>query len=156
MQLAVLSACLTLLGGIFVFIATQIILKIVIEPLADFRKVKGRINALLIFHANVYMNPIHLSEDTSHKSRANLVSNELRTLASELMACYQLLSCKRLLVWLHLIPKREDIHDASRHLIRLSNGIYTNSTYSEYKHDDRKTNDNSARELARILDLYLR
>jgi len=156
MQLAVLSACLTLLGGLFVFISTQIILKIVIEPLAEFRKVKGRINTSLIFHANIYMNPIHLSEDTNHKNRADSVSHELRTLASELMACYQMLSCKRPLEWLYVIPKRDDIHDASRHLIGLSNGIYTNSTYSDYKHDERKTNDHSARELARILDLYLR
>jgi hypothetical protein len=156
LQLAIFSACLTLLGGIVVFIAAQITLRVVIEPLTDFRKVKGRINALLIFHENVFMNPIHLSEDMNHMSKASSASNELRMLASELMATYQLLTCKSLLRWLQVIPKREKIHEASRHLIGLSRGVYTNSTYSEYKHDDRKGNDNSARELARILDLYLR
>jgi hypothetical protein len=156
MQLAVLTASLTILGGVFVFVITQIVLKIVIQPFAEFRKVKGRINTSLIFHANVYMNPIHLSEDVNHKNRADITSNEFRILASELMASYQMLTCKHLLIWLGIIPNREKIHDASRHLIGLSNGIYTYSSYAEYKHDERKKNDSSAKELARILDLYLR
>ncbi|RED57186.1 hypothetical protein DFP95_111100 [Cohnella lupini] len=152
MQNSIITASFTILGGIIIFIVSQLFLKIVLEPLAEFKKLKGKITFALIYHANVYSSPRPLTEMTRQDEPITNASKDFRTLASELLGYYQQLSCKRIVIRFKAIPNRENINDASRCLIGLANGLNCDP---ESSGELRKSNLKHRDDLGRILGLYL-
>lgn len=111
-----LSIFATVITGVLVFVASQFIMKFVLEPLQEYRSLLGRIGSSLILYANVCQ--VSPPEDIATARK------ELRKQASDLMErvysipAYGLL--RLLFAWM---PSEEDVIAASRQLIGRSNDV---------------------------------
>jgi len=52
-----LTVFLTVLSGVITFVVGQLIIKLLVDPVNDFRRTVADIALALIEHANVYANP---------------------------------------------------------------------------------------------------
>ncbi len=108
-----LTACLTIFGGIFVFVCGQIFIKFFLEPTQNLRKLLGEIAYSLDFYANqIYGNHPKTAEA---KEIYRKQACQLREF-SHLIFCYKLVShCFRIL------PPKRNLEKASLFLMGLSN-----------------------------------
>jgi len=52
----VLTACLTLIGGVLLLVISQFITRFVVDPLIDFRRLLGEIGHTLVFYSHYFFN----------------------------------------------------------------------------------------------------
>jgi len=76
-----MTVFLTVLSGVITFVLGQLIIKLLVDPVHDFRRTVADIALALIEHANVYANPGVAGSEIENK-----VSHELRRLSSRLNA----------------------------------------------------------------------
>lgn len=143
----ILTSSLTVFGGIVVFVAGQVIVKFLIEPFQNYRKLVGEIASSLIYNANAStsLHDVYLTqlEEAERKdgARNEMVAERLRAViksdyhrlddarrtfreqASRLMGTTNMIPMYGLWSFLQIVPKREDIIAASAHLISLSNSV---------------------------------
>ena len=119
MNQVILTTVLTIIGGVSIFVLGQIFLKAFIEPILKLRAFKGTIMDSLVYYSNVYSNP-GLNKEDDQKA-----SNDLRKLASELMAKTTVVPCYRFWSFLGVVPQLSDINIIYRNLIGLSNGVFS-------------------------------
>jgi hypothetical protein len=115
----ILTASLTVIGGILVFVVGQIIAKFFIEPMHEQFRLIGEIANSLIFYANVYSNP-----GSGKPDKMDEASKMLRQQASQLMARTHAIRWYKLWQFLRIVPKYVDVIEASRNLIGPSNSIH--------------------------------
>ena len=113
---------LTILAGVATFVFGQIALKLLIDPVQEFKRVIAEIAHSLIEYANVFGNPGLLSEESEKK-----VSEELRKLSSRLNAQVYLIPAFRITSKIFCLPTKERVSTATDHLIGLSNGFGGNN-----------------------------
>ncbi len=89
----------TILSGVLVFVMGQFALRLVIEPLQEFSKIRGEINSALIYYANFLSNP-----GTGTSEKQNEISDNIRRLSSRLMASANSVKWYGLLFKLRLVP----------------------------------------------------
>ena len=114
------TAVLTVTAGVLVFVLTQALARLAIEPALKVRRVIGRVAHALIFYASTYSNPgIGPDEDMGEAQRA------LRDLSSELSAAAASVPvwARGLLVRLGIVPAWPELWSAAANLIGLSNGM---------------------------------
>ena len=73
-----LTSSLTAIGAVVVFVASQILAKLIIEPIHDLKKALGEIRYALVFHAQAIMTPV------GDREREDKASEALRKLACDL------------------------------------------------------------------------
>jgi hypothetical protein len=141
----VLTSSLTVLGGIIVFVTGQIVVKFLIEPFHNYKKLVGEIADSLVYYANVgpVVHDLYLqqledavelenprSEMTEKRlkmiierdwERMDLAQNVLRQQASQLMGATNTIPLYKLWAFLRILPKQEEIIKASSNLIGFSN-----------------------------------
>lgn len=78
-----LTAATTVLGGVLVFAISQVLQKLLIEPVVEQRKVIGDVDFRLTFWAWAYANPRPQEEKTPERDNAR---DELRGGAARLLA----------------------------------------------------------------------
>lgn len=108
----------TIISGTLIFILSQYILKFILDPIDNYRKVVTKVDNKLKFYSNVIVNPPfseQLSEDYLSAKK------DLRILSSELEASYKAIPFKSLFSLIQLVGKREEISEAVKDLIWLSN-----------------------------------
>ncbi len=115
-----LTSSLTILGGVFVFSITLLIQKFLIEPAHEQAKAVGQIGYCLIFFAPWYANPGNGQPNDMDKASA-----ALRECASRLVATSNAIRSYRLFERVGLIPPWENVEEATGHLIRISNSIFS-------------------------------
>ena len=96
---------------------TQIVTRLVVDPFVDFRRLLGKTSYTLAFYANLFYNSSVAAQSPEFKK----ASNACRDLASEVLAFSAAVALYSLLARLRLIPSRENVRDASRLLVGLSN-----------------------------------
>ena len=81
----------TVIGGVLVFVASQLLLELLIKPIIEYRKTISKIKYTLEYYADVISNPIIISNDNQKegfeifvKSKHFLASEELRKLGCEI------------------------------------------------------------------------
>ena len=111
---------ITVLSGTCVFVSGQIVLQFVIVPVQDFLKTIAAICHARVEHAQVTANPGVLSED-----RMNETSQHLRRLSAQLHSHLFLVRPYVLVSRLFTLPSRNQVLQASRSLIRLSNSVFS-------------------------------
>lgn len=116
---AIVTALLTILGGITIFVIGQIVEKFFLSPLEAFRRTLGEIAFNMIYFANIYTNPGPGDRDTRIEA-----SRKLRTLASQLVADSYAVNCFWFFVLFRFIPSRKKVNEASDKLIGLSNSVF--------------------------------
>ena len=76
-----LTAGLTIIGGVFIFVVVEILNQFLIKPIIDLKEVIGKITYALMYYSDLYTNP-NLSESRREEYKKD--SSGLRHLASEL------------------------------------------------------------------------
>ena len=116
---AVFQASLTVLIGVSVYVLGQIISKIFIEPIHQLRLTIGEISDVLIFHANIYTNP---GKCTSQEMRET--QTILRQKAALLISRAHVITGYKIASFFRLVPRINNIRNAHRELIKLSNRVF--------------------------------
>ncbi|MEH2415452.1 hypothetical protein [Nostoc sp.] len=115
----VMEIFVTIISGVFVFILGQLVLKLIIEPIQEFRKTVADIAFALIEYANIYSNPGYAGNELENKA-----SQELRKLSSRLNAQIYLIPGYTTISKLFKLPSKTNLLEATRELIGLSNGVF--------------------------------
>lgn len=115
-----LTSSLTAVGAIAVFVTSQILGKLVIEPIQDVKKLLGEIRYALVFHAQAIMTPVG---DRAGEDKASEV---LRKLACDLRS--KIGAVPFYDRWAAMsrgfLPTQANAFEASKHLIGLSNSVH--------------------------------
>lgn len=106
----------TVVSGVLIYIVGQVVQEKYIKPMQEYNNIKAEISYLLVYYANIYMNPKVYDSKEKDEAREK-ASEELRIAAAKLVGFKQR---KTFLV------KKYNIEKASRNLIGLSNGMYAN------------------------------
>ncbi len=116
----VLTAAATVVGGMLIFSLSQILQRLVLDPLFEQQKVIAEIDVALTLWAWAYANPAPVERPTKARRKA---MNEFRSLASRLIAATNALRCRRVVRRLGAVGT-EDAVKAMRCLIGISNSLY--------------------------------
>lgn len=123
----------TVLSGVTVYVAGQIFVKFVIEPIQEFRKLTGEIGHSLIYYANVYSNTRFCDDAKLHEAH-----NLFRRLSCELFAKTHVIPLYGVWVTLRLLPSRADIIKAGSNLIGLANGVFDKTDTACERNEERR------------------
>jgi len=120
-----LTAALTIIGGVIIFVTGQLILRFIVEPIQDLNRLRGEIAYSLIFYSNVYMNvpPPYTDLSEDNKSRDE-VQKIFRQLASQLCPKINIIPWSTAWGMLQIVPKFQNVTLATTELIGLSNSIH--------------------------------
>lgn len=128
-ELFVTTIC-TVISGVLVFILGQLYVEFVLRPIQEYKNIKAKIAKALIYNAHYYANPRRRTEDGEYIHKWENASNEMRELAAEISAFSEIMP-SRLLVFFS-IPKKENLLEASKGLIGVSNSFFADK--DEIKH----------------------
>jgi len=103
-QIILYTSSLTILGGIIVFVVSQFLDKLMIEPLNQFEKSRGEINYHLLFFANQYLNPGTVEKEELIKS-----FSRMRELSAKIITDMYAIHGYGLLVLLGMVPDQRDV-----------------------------------------------
>ena len=130
----------TVLSGVSVFVIGQLIVKLAIEPIHEYRKLCGEIADALIFYANV---SVRYTNTGMPKELQEEAQRTYRRLAGQLYARAHVIRLYPVWSLVGLAPRRKDLAKASSNLIGLSNNVFDLSVdasraKSEYRDDIKK------------------
>jgi hypothetical protein len=111
-----LTSALTIVGGVSVYVAGQIITRFFIDPYHEYRKVVGEIGHTLVYYANV--------SASSRREDQEEASTALRRNAGLLRITAHAIPAYKIYAKIGLVPGWETVMAASSALIGLSNGVY--------------------------------
>ena len=117
----VLTAALTVIGGVLIFVIGQIISKFVLEPLQELKKLLGKTSYSLVYFAREIHTPVEGDTD-----KCKIASDEFRKLSSSINSSVE--SIPFYDCWSRLsngfIPSRHAISEAASALIGISNSVF--------------------------------
>ncbi len=122
----IITSSLTIVGGVIVFVLGQIAVKFYIEPLADFKKFLGEIEADLFYYATVTRSPINkpvMPKDMDAELRAEAYT-VLRQKQSMLLSKYHAVNGSKFFGKRGVIPNNRKILIITNNIIRLHNYLY--------------------------------
>ncbi|OUL18760.1 hypothetical protein BV372_33980 [Nostoc sp. T09] len=134
----------TIISGATVFILGQLALKLLIEPIQEFRKTIADIAYALIEYANIYANPGVAGNEVEKQA-----SKELRKLSSRLNAQIYLIPLYALTSQVFRLPSTDKLVGAATDLIGLSNGVFKSPTDLVFTNMDR------AKRIRTTLGIYI-
>lgn len=121
---------ITIVAGVSVFVLGQIVLKWLIEPIQEFRRLKGEVLFHLASEHEVIHNAKAIDEDAAHQ-----VGAVLHDLGARLHATLSLIPMYPYSRKLFLLPKAEQIRLAAERLRLISNSMYSEAEDIHYKLD---------------------
>jgi len=116
--LAQVTIFLTIFAGVMTFVLGQLALKLLIDPVQEFKRAVADISHALIEYAEVYENPGITGRDKERE-----VSKELKRLSSRLNAQMYLIPMYKNTARIFRLPTRGNVVKAEKDLIGLSNGL---------------------------------
>lgn len=125
---SLLTAALTIIGGVSIYIFGDLTSKFWIEPINNLKISIGKVNYGLIYYAHYYCNP-----GVGPKEKLDETSEELRKLASELSTANFAVNGRVLFVLLRVIPNKKHVEEAVSCLIGLSNSVHNGDTKYNYE-----------------------
>ena len=115
----VMTVFLTVLAGVLTYILGQLVVKLLIDPVQDFKRTIGIISHTLILRADVIANPGVGKQEVIQET-----SEELRKLASLLRSHLYLIPLYQTSARVFQVPSQEKVLAASSALIGLSNSVF--------------------------------
>jgi hypothetical protein len=113
-----LTAGLTILGGIIVFVSGQVITRFYLDPVDNLLQVIGEVSYGLVYYAKYYTNPGYSQEEVAKE-----IEIELRKLASQLSAKANAVKGYKFFVKCKYLPSYTNVSIAKQELIGLSNSV---------------------------------
>ena len=116
-----LTSSLTAIGAVAVFVVSQLLGKLVIEPIQEMKKLLVEVRYTLVFHAQVIFTPV---DDRDSEDKA---SEALRKLSCDLRSKMGSVPFYdyRARISKGFLPRKADAREASKQLIGLSNSVHT-------------------------------
>jgi hypothetical protein len=119
-----------ILAGVIIYVLGEIVVKIVIDPVQELKRVIADIAFKLIHYSHIYQ--ISSSEDTAGQTAEKTIdqqqleqaANEYRKLASMLNAGYRLVPFYALARVAFFLPREADIITARNELLEMSEEIF--------------------------------
>lgn len=136
---------LTILAGVATFVLGQIALKLLIDPVHEFKRVIANISHTLIQEAQTIWNPGLLG-----KEKEDEVSEKLKILSSRLNAQMYLIPKYEWMSKIFGLPSQKIVGDAAGHLIGLSNSLHKSTANTLGT-----SNIDKAQKICRLLDIYI-
>ncbi len=113
-----MNTTLTILGGLTLLVIGQIVIRSVIDPIYDIRKLRGKIANALIYYERFYMTP------TTHKTPEEKEAlNAIRSLGAQLEVNSYALPFYRFFAFIRAVPNMDSIIKAGSNLWGLSNSL---------------------------------
>ena len=134
----------TVFGAVLTFVAGQIVVKLIVEPVQDFKKCIGKVAHALQMRANIISNPGVLEGHILDEA-----SKDLRLLSSDLHMHLRLIPWYKYIGWVFGLPSENNVLAAASSLIGLSNSVYR-STGSVFE-----ANQNKVEKIHAALGIYL-
>lgn len=134
----------TVLSGVITFVIGQLIVKLILDPVHDLRRIIGEISHTLIERANIIANPGVPSREVMDET-----SDLLRKFSSQLHAHLYLIPKYDVTCRIFRLPSKEKLLAASTNLIGLSNSVY-GADHSIYK-----INATRVEAIRNSLDIYI-
>ena len=122
----------TILIGITIFVCGQIILKLVIEPVAQFKRTMADIAHTLIRYAHALHNT-NLIQDDLHRE----TYNRLRMLSGQLYGDMKLIPLYWLYRVIFFLPSKSNVYKAAKNLLAISNWMGGNNPRSRYAYNSK-------------------
>lgn len=119
-----LTAGLSILGGVTVFVIGQFVNEIIIEPYMRYRKLVRKIDKALIFFSDVYANPGLPQKYPKMKKLYETARKTLRDLSCEFSATYGSIQWKNFFVKIKWIVTLEEKDIVKKGLISLANLLW--------------------------------
>ena len=121
-----------ILAGVIIYVAGQIIVKLVIDPVQELKRVIADIAFKLIYYSHVYRIAPSVDEDASGEEEQRRVdpekleqaADEYRKLASMLNAGYRLVPFYAIAKLLFFLPREADLIEARNELLEMSDEIF--------------------------------
>jgi hypothetical protein len=119
-----------ILAGVIIYVLGEIIVKIVIDPVQELKRVIADIAFKLIHYSHVFKlstaadTSEEASEKTIDREKLEQAADEYRKLASMLNAGFRLVPFYPLIRVLFFLPREADIIDARNELIEMSEEIF--------------------------------
>lgn len=132
LQSIFLTAALTLLGGTIILILGEFTKVLVILPLQKFKEQIQLTLDRVDFYSNRICNHFPAKPSDKEKALISQMENDLRSAATQLSSKYAVISLKKLLVAVHVLPSGTCINDAYTALIYLHNSTLYTSTVDEH------------------------
>ena len=109
----------TILGGVIIYAMGHLLVALFVEPIHRLRSLIAEITDSLVFYAPIFSNPSEIVD----KEKGNEASQVLRRQASQLRARTYLIPWYSLWAFLGIVRQKNDIENALRELIGLSNTV---------------------------------
>lgn len=123
MEKIVLTAALTLLGGMILFILSEFARVLIVVPLQKYKEHVQVVFDRVDFYANRLTNFFSADPGNEELQLIQQISSELRSAATQLNSKYATISWRPLLIKLHIVPSAEDLEKAYGGLVFLSNNL---------------------------------
>ncbi|HEY9625786.1 MAG TPA: hypothetical protein V6C84_00655 [Coleofasciculaceae cyanobacterium] len=144
------ASVLNALGGVLIFVIGQIILKLIIEPVQELKKILGDTDHILL---------IHQAKLTNAVSDEKIVT-ELKLKSSEIISKSDVVPCYAFIHILFGLPSRKNILEASKNLNQLSYGMrkeakqfQESASYNARRKDFAIENTEAVEEIGRLLQI---
>lgn len=118
-----LTAALTLIGGIILFIFGEFAKVLIVQPLQKYNEQVQLIRDRLDFYANRVTNYFSEEPNEEEWKLIQQINGDFRSAATQLSSKYAGIARRKLLIKLKIIPPPEKIDEAYRHLMLLSNNL---------------------------------
>jgi len=115
-----LTASLTVLGGFVIHSASQLFLKLFIEPMQEFRKNRSQAITLLSFYSNMLSSRLRYDENDEYRERYYKAQDEIRMCMANIKASYYSISPRWLSIILGVVPNNTNFQTVSANLLSLS------------------------------------
>lgn len=145
------TVLLTIISGVVVYVLCEYLKEIWLTPLQEYKAIKKKVSYSLTMQSIYYSNPIDLKELTSERKQPySEASTSMRVVASELRSFIETTS------WLRFgIPSNDDIYEASKLLIGLSNSFFTAYGKGDCDTDQIERNQKIIPKVRELLKLHL-
>ena len=114
------TAAMTILGGFVIHSASQLFLKLFIEPLQQYKQYKFEAISLLSFYSNMLGSRLGEDDNDEYRQRYYKAQDEIRLCAANIKAAYYSISPRFLAVVFGVVPKNKDFKLATGNLLSLS------------------------------------
>lgn len=121
-----LTASITILGGTFVFVLGNIIVKFFIDPIQKQKETIGEIFDALTYYANIYTSPKSHFIGMNAPQKESYIKTQpaIRRLATLLESKTQMIPWYNLFSRCNVVPPIENIEKAHKSLLGISNSIF--------------------------------
>lgn len=113
----------TIISGVLVYVAGQLVLRLVIEPVHALKSAFASTSEVLLVNAPFIYSPTALSDEQRAELKARLLES-----AANLRAKLMLVPAYKFWGWVFRLPPEADVHAAAQDLIAIGNWCYSSST----------------------------